>query len=130
MFLFGKGVTDGVASELLGTISRILDESGKPLSARAIVKALEQSGELVPSGETPWKTVGARLSVDIRSNRESEFMRVGRGLYALTAWKDMASVDGPARRINPLDEDILVIERETLEPRKAGHKTDQPYAIQ
>src|SRR3546814_9678403 len=87
MFLFGKGVTDGVASELLGTISRILDESGKPLSARAIVKALEQSGELVPSGETPWKTVGARLSVDIRSNRESEFMRVGRGLYALTAWK-------------------------------------------
>src|SRR3546814_6975036 len=61
MFLFGKGVTDGVASELLGTISRILDESGKPLSARAIVKALEQSGELVPSGETTWKTVGARL---------------------------------------------------------------------
>src|SRR3546814_17471178 len=64
-----------------------------------LFRSLEQSGELVPGGETPWKTVGARLSVDIRSNRESEFMRVGRGLYALTAWKDMASVDVPARRI-------------------------------
>src|SRR3546814_12430938 len=115
MFLFGKGVTDGVASELLGTISRILDESGKPLSARAIVKALEQSGELVPSGETPWKTVGARLSVDIRSNRASEFMRVGRGLYALTPWKDMATVDVPARRCNPPDQTYPATTRRTFQ---------------
>src|SRR3546814_16080226 len=127
MFLFGKGVTDGVASELLGTISRILDESGKPLSARAIVKALEQSGELVPSGETPWKTVGARLSVDIRSNRESEFLRVGRGLYALTSWKAMASVDATASRINPLDEDSLVIERATFDHPSPGPQTGPLY---
>src|SRR3546814_18527341 len=55
MFLFGQGATDGVASELLGTISRILDASGQPLSARATVKALEQSGERVPTGDTPWQ---------------------------------------------------------------------------
>src|SRR3546814_14949807 len=60
MFLFGKGVTDGVASELLGTISRILDESGKPFSARAIVKAPEQSGQQAPGGEPPWKPDGGR----------------------------------------------------------------------
>src|SRR3546814_9721272 len=56
-------------------------------------------------------------------------MRVGRGLYALTAWKDMASVDVPARRINPLDEDILVIERETFDQLTAGHQTGQLYDI-
>src|SRR3546814_11967121 len=56
-------------------------------------------------------------------------MRVGRGLYALTAWKDMASVDVPARRINPLDEDILVIARETFDQLTAGHQTGQLYDI-
>src|SRR3546814_19564561 len=79
MFLFGKGVTDGVASELLGTNSRILDESGKPLSARAIVKALEQRGEPVPSRESHWETGGARLQTEIRLERTSTFMQARSG---------------------------------------------------
>src|SRR3546814_4747484 len=41
----------------------------------------------------------------------------------------MASVDVPARRINPLDEDILVIERETFDQLTAGHQTGQLYDI-
>src|SRR3546814_20603755 len=48
MFLFGKGVPDGVASELLGTISRIIHDSGKPFSARPILTALEPRADLFP----------------------------------------------------------------------------------
>lgn len=116
---------------LLGTIGKVLEEAGKPMSAKAIVNALEQCGDQAPGGETPWKTVGARLSVDIRSNPRSKFMRVGRGLYALAAWHDMAAIDVPARRISPLDEDILVVERQAFDQltarKKTGHLHDVHY---
>lgn len=129
MFFPERGVTDGVASGLLGAIGRALEKSGRPLSARAIVKALEQRGDQAPGGETPWKTVGARLSVDIRSNPGSEFKRVGRGLYALAMWNDMARVDVPARRVSPLNEDILVVEREAFDLLTAGKGAEHLYNV-
>lgn len=120
-----------MASGLLLAIGRVLEEVGKPLSAKAIVNALQQRGHQAPGGETPWKTVGARLSVDIRTNPRSEFMRVGRGLYALATWNDMASVHVRARRVSPLDEDILVVEREAFDlltgDLRSGHLYDVHY---
>src|SRR3546814_20810776 len=41
----------------------------------------------------------------------------------------MASVDVPARRSNPPDEDLLVSERETFDQLTAGHQTGQLYDI-
>jgi len=118
-----------LSSGLLDRIGVVLSALGKPLSAKAIAGALAEREEGAPQGATPWKTVGARLAVDIRSNPQSRFMRVGRGMYALSAWSDMAPVEVPVRRINPLDEDILVIDREAFDKLKAGRKSGQLFDI-
>lgn len=108
-----------MASTLLDAIDDLLCGCGTPLSAKAIAKEMDARGAVVPGGATPWKTIGARLAVDIRSNGSSRFVRVGRGMYALKAW-NLTPVTVPARRINPLDEDILVVDREAIERLKAG----------
>ena len=91
-----------MTSGLLEAIENVLRECGRPLSAKAIAKELAERGETVPGGLTPWKTIGARVAVDIRSNDSTSLMRVGPGLYALTAWSDLTPVTVPARRINPV----------------------------
>ena len=107
-------------SELLIAVENLLRACGRPLTARAIINELVDRGEAAPGGATPWKTIGSRLAVDIRTNAGSHFMRVGRGMYALRAWSDLISVDVPRRRVNPLDEDILVVGQEVLQGLKAG----------
>lgn len=113
---------------ILDQIDAVLSALGKPLSAKALVNALAEKG-CAPGGVTPWKTVGARLAVDIRLNPETRFMRVGRGLYALNTWNDMAPVEVPVRRINPLDEEILVLDRDVLERLKSGRRVNQLFNI-
>jgi predicted NUDIX family phosphoesterase len=114
---------------LLGAVEEVLAACGRPLSAKAIVKELASRGKRSPGGATPWKSVGARLAVDIRSNSESRFIRVGRGLYALSAWKDVTPVEVPRRRINPLDEDILVVDTNVFAQLKAGRCAGSLYDI-
>ena len=116
-------------SGLLAEIGDVLRACGRPLSARAIAKELVSRGEVGPKGATPWKTIGARLAVDIRSNADSRFMRVGRGMYALRDWSDLVSFDVPARRINPLEEDILVIGRDVFEGLKTGRHAGPLFDI-
>lgn len=96
-------------SRLLTTIEEILRERRAPLSAKALVSAVQSKSPKELGGQTPWKTVGARLAVDIRKNSGTPFIRVGRGLYGLKEWPDVAAVVVPHRRINPLDEDILAV---------------------
>lgn len=50
-------------------------------------------------------------------------------MYALSAWTDMTRVEVPARRINPLDEEILVVEREAFERLKADVKVGKLFDI-
>lgn len=114
---------------LLESIKSVLVACNKPLSAKAITAELEKHGSTRPGGLTPWKTVGARLAVDIRSNPDTPFMRVGRGMYALKIWSDLTPVNVPARRINPLDEDILVLSRDVFQKLKAGRRVRQLYDI-
>ena len=114
---------------LLHAVEKVLLACGKPLTARAIVKELADRNDAAPGGATPWKTVGARLAVDIRSNTESHFVRVGRGMYALRAWSDLLPVEVPPRRINPLDEDILVLDRPMFEAMKSGTLVGQLFDI-
>lgn len=114
---------------ILTAVEQVLLACGKPLTAKAIIKELNDRGEVSPRGVTPWKTIGARLAVDIRSNPASPFMRVGKGLYALQIWHDLVAIDVPRRRINPLDEDILVLERNALETLKAGKRSGHLFDI-
>lgn len=114
---------------LLTAVEQVLLACGKPLTARAIIKELNDRGEASPGGATPWKTIGARLAVDIRSNPTSPFIRVGKGMYALGAWNDLVAVDVPRRRINPLDEDILVLDRNVFEAFKTGKNSGRLFDI-
>lgn len=50
-------------------------------------------------------------------------------MYALSTWSDMPRVEVPVRRINPLDEDILVVDREAFEQLKVGRKVGQFYDV-
>lgn len=114
---------------LLTAVEQVLLACGKPLTAKAIVKELKDRGGVSPGGATPWKTIGARLAVDIRSNPASPFIRVGRGMYALGVWNDLVAVDVPRRRINPLDEDILVVDRNVFEALKTGRSMGRLFDI-
>jgi predicted NUDIX family phosphoesterase len=118
-----------VTSGLLDSIQRVLFVCDKPLSAKAIATELEKVNAARLGGLTPWKTVGARLAVDIRSNPKTSFMRVGRGMYALKTWSDLIPVSVPARRISPLDEDILVLDREVFNRMKEGRKVRQLFDV-
>jgi len=99
------------------------------MAAKAIVQALCDAGSDEPGGLTPWKTVGARLAEDIRTKPESRFMRVGKGLYALREWSDLTPVNVPARRLNPLDEDILVVDRSKFEALKSNRRIRHLFDI-
>jgi len=101
----------------------------RPLSARAIAGQLEERASTAPGGATPWKTIGARLAEDIRSNAGSRFMRVGSGMYALISWNELVAVEVPARRINPLDEDILVVDQDVFEELKSGRRVRRLYDV-
>lgn len=114
---------------LLTAVEKLLLACGKPLTAKAIIKEFNDRGQVSPGGVTPWKTIGARLAVDIRSNSASPFMRVGKGLYALRVWDDLIAIEVPPRRINPLDEDILVLERSVLEELKTGKNSGRLFDI-
>jgi len=50
-------------------------------------------------------------------------------MYALSAWSDMARVEVPVRRINPLDEDILVVDRDVIEGLKAGRRFGRLFDV-
>lgn len=101
----------------------------RPLSARAIAEQLDERTSTAPGGATPWKTIGARLAEDIRSNVGSRFMRVGSGMYALSSWVELVAVDVPARRVNPLDEDILVVDQDVFEALKSGKRLRRLYDV-
>lgn len=116
-------------SRLLTAVENVLRACGKPLTAKAIVKEMADRGEIVPGGLTPWKTIGARLAVEIRSKADSQFMRVGRGMYALRAWSDLVPVEVPRRRINPLDEDILIVDRQAFEELKVDRGVGRLFDI-
>jgi hypothetical protein len=58
---------------------KVLEEEGKPLSAREIWKKAVEKGYdklLESKGKTPWHTLGAQLYTDSK-NENSEFTRVG-----------------------------------------------------
>lgn len=70
-----------MAYTLLDFAEEILSNVEKPLTYQEIwQKGLELNlnRKLSLSGKTPWQTLGARLFVDVRDNKNSRFIKVGR----------------------------------------------------
>lgn len=70
-----------MAYTLLDFAEEILSKVEKPLTYQEIwQKGLELNlnRKLSLSGKTPWQTLGARLFVDVRDNKNSRFIKVGR----------------------------------------------------
>ena len=56
----------------------VLRDAGEPLHYREIAKRMLAQGLWATGGKTPWQTVNARLSVDIRERGlASRVVRVG-----------------------------------------------------
>lgn len=60
----------------------VLTKAEKPLHYREITEQAIQNNLLESNGKTPWATMNAQLSVDIR-NEDSEFYRAEPGFYGL-----------------------------------------------
>ena len=61
----------------------VLEEVGHPLHYSDITEIALQSGYLRSGGRTPQNTMRARLSVDVRDNPATLFVRTAPGIYAL-----------------------------------------------
>jgi hypothetical protein len=61
----------------------VLKEVGHPLHYTDITEIALQSGYLQSGGETPQNTMRARLSVDVRDNPGTPFVKTAPGVYGL-----------------------------------------------
>lgn len=94
-----------------------LDVLGRPATADEIVDVGTSHGILQTSGETPAQTMKARLSDDIRKNRQrSRFMRTAPGEFALRAWTKQSHLEYVAARYKKalLEETALTFARTEL----------------
>lgn len=96
-------------SKYLFAAEEVLKRIGRPMSSRELVSKAFELGLLKSTGRTPHKTMNARISEDILSNISSVFTRTRVGVFALRDWEDNDIFYSKRRRINPIDEDILVI---------------------
>lgn len=76
-------------SSFLEVAYKVLVEMDEPLSVKQITDIGLANGWLETIGRTPWETMKARLSTDIRRNKEeSIFMRTDEGQFGLRQWKN------------------------------------------
>jgi len=64
----------------------VLKGSNKPLNSRQIWDEAVACGltlELKSIGKTPWATLGARVYVDLKNNKNSKFTKIGKGKFGL-----------------------------------------------
>lgn len=109
-----------MSSEFLKVAELILRSEKRPLRAREIVH-LAQSKELFSgniAGRTPWQTMKAKLSVDIRRHGSTSlFARSGPGLFCLRELIANSTVEYTAKPVNPprAKEDVLAFPSKWLE---------------
>ena len=69
---------------VLNAAIKILSQAGEPLHYREITRRVLNAGLWRTSGKTPWATLGAQITTEIkRRQSESRFVRVARGTFAL-----------------------------------------------
>jgi len=101
---------------ILQACADALAAAGRPLHSHEIVQGILSAGDNLLTGSTPWKTVTAKISVDIRINAtKSQFQRVGPARFALREWHESTEFLVNRRRTNPIDETIRVVPRESFD---------------
>ncbi len=68
---------------------RILERTDKPMTAAEITKIAIEENLIDSSGETPHATMAAQIYVDINKDKNSQFRKVGRGLFTLKKKSDV-----------------------------------------
>ncbi len=68
---------------------RILERTDKPMTAAEITKMAIEENLIDSSGETPHATMAAQIYVDINKDKNSQFRKVGRGLFTLKKKSDV-----------------------------------------
>jgi uncharacterized protein len=98
----------------------VLKTSDKPLTYQEIWDQAVSAGisaELKSTGKTPWQSLGSRLYVDVRDNKKSRFLKVGRpARFFLSSKKDSLTKD----LLDKLDRE----ERKTPEKALTFHERD------
>ena len=84
----------------------VLKKSKEPLTAKEITDIALQEKLIETTGQTPEATMGAQIYVDMNTNKDTHFIKVGRGRFSL---KDRDSSSSP----------LLLIERHNENIRKA-----------
>ena len=103
----------------LDAVEEVLRLESRPMSSREIATLVQQTTEVSLTGSTPWKTVNARLSEDIRTRGDSsKFLRTGQGQFGLREWEGVKEFHSFKRKLKPLDEVIRVIPRDLLSTHK------------
>lgn len=68
--------------------AKILERTGKPMTAGEITQIAMMENLIDSTGETPEATMGAQIYVDIKKDKNSPFRKVGRGLFTLNKKSD------------------------------------------
>jgi len=85
------------------------------MSSKELVECIRAGRLAGISGETPWKTINARISQDIRQfGDRSKFKRTFHGRFALRHWTFEPEFEPRRRVVNPLDEVIKAVPRQTF----------------
>ncbi|MBU2476697.1 restriction endonuclease [Candidatus Micrarchaeota archaeon] len=89
----------------------ILKESDEPLTAKEITDTALQEGFIKTEGQTPEATMAAQLYIDINGNKESPFIKVGRGHFSL---KQKDSLSSPLPLLEKQNEKVKQALKEEL----------------
>ncbi|MFA6432807.1 MAG: winged helix-turn-helix domain-containing protein [Candidatus Paceibacterota bacterium] len=102
----------------LDTAERILRESGKHLHCKDITNIAIEKGYLVSSGKTPYQTMAARISDDIKIKGElSVFKKFGPNIFGIN---DKKVELGEESRIDQILEELSVEEQKEVEGGYVG----------
>jgi predicted NUDIX family phosphoesterase len=106
---------DMVSLSITDAAELVLRKAARSMHARELAEQINLSGCARLRGQTPWKTVNARLSEDIlRHGCGSRFMRTDHGYFALRDQAAELEFAAKRRRLNPVDETIKVIPAEAF----------------
>jgi len=114
---------------LLQAVEIILRDLKRPLHAMELVDEIRRRSLTEISGETPWKTVNARISVDIRRNRNTTFKRVAPATYGLTSFpqEEYAPKTYSKRYSHLFDDQVLVFPSVVLDDVGYFHGINKDY---
>jgi predicted NUDIX family phosphoesterase len=99
----------------LDAAEQILRVAQRAMGSKEIAREIVKLASASLGGQTPWKTVNARISTDIiKLGTKSRFKRTGQGFFALREWTDEAEFVVKRRRIKSIDELIKVVPKHLL----------------